>query len=302
MKYQKRKEPKKHGYQKGMNRADWLDWRRGGIGGSDAAVALGVHPWRCALELYLDKRKGIAKAVTGYAVDVGNDLEDYVIEKAKQRHPKRVKQLEELQMMSHPEYPFMLATVDAGVAAGSHGKGIIEAKTSLSRYGHMGWMDGQIPPHYRAQVVHYLAVSNRSWGILCALTEGPNWYSHIIEPSTEEIETLIHAELRLWEAIQNDDFDFLIDESDRTSAALMDLYPEANEDAEIDLNGNKKAEEAINQYLTSKRFEKAAKEDKKEAENIIKSLMGEKEKAHVLHCEIRWSNTARGRRFTVKEG
>ena len=301
MNYQKRKKPKAHGFQNDFSREDWLAWRNTGIGGSDAGVATGVHPYKSSLDLYLEKRKGIRPHVTGLAVSVGNDLEDYVIRKAQELHPDRVRALEVLPMMSHPELDWMLATCDAGVSAGSHGLGIIEAKTALSKYGHMGWIGGNIPAHYRAQVVHYLAVTGRKWGIICALTEGPNWYSHIIEPKSWEIDEMIEAELRLWNAIQSDDLAFLIDDSERCTKALAKLFPEAKENNEIDLRGNEKAEEAIKQYLTSKRFEKAAAEDKKESENILKSLIGEAELAHVGDCEIKWTNTARGRRFSVKE-
>jgi putative phage-type endonuclease len=301
MKYQKRKKPKEHGYQSAISREDWLRWRNGGIGGSDAGVALGVNPYSSPLRLYLEKKKGIRFPVSGPAIDLGHQLEPLVIAQAQIFYPKRIKALEELPMMSHPDHPWMLATVDAGVPAGSHGPGIVEAKTSLSRHGHMGWLDGNIPAHYRAQVLHYLAVTGRSWGCIVALTEGPNWYKHIIEPDRHELEELIEAEYRLWKAIQEDDFDFLIDGTDKTTQALSTLYPEAEESKEIDLRGNAKAEEALLQYLTSKRFEKAAGEDKKEAENQIKSIMGDHEVAHFGTAEIKWKNTARGRRFTVKE-
>ena len=301
MKYQKRKDPISHGYQSNVSREDWLEWRRGGLGGSDAGVALGVNPYSSPLKLYLEKKKKMVFPVYGTAIDVGNELEDYVIKKAQVFYPERIRGVEDLPMMSHPDLPWMLATVDAGVTGGSHGAGIIEAKTSLSMYGHMGWIGGKIPPHYRAQCLHYLAVTGRSWAALVAFTEGPNWYSHIIEPDPEEIEDLIAKETSLWNAIQSDDFDFLIDGTSKTTESLLALYPHHVEGSEIDLRGNEKAERAVLQYVTSKGFEKAAAADKKEAENQIKSLMGDNETAHVGSCEIKWKTTTRGRRFSVKE-
>lgn len=38
------------------NRDGWLKARKRGIGGSDAAAALGMSPWKTQLELYLEKR------------------------------------------------------------------------------------------------------------------------------------------------------------------------------------------------------------------------------------------------------
>ena len=37
---------------------DWLQVRRSGIGGSDAAAALGLSPWKSALELWQEKVSG----------------------------------------------------------------------------------------------------------------------------------------------------------------------------------------------------------------------------------------------------
>ena len=36
----------------GLTREEWLEWRRKGIGGSDAAAVLGISPFRTAVDLY----------------------------------------------------------------------------------------------------------------------------------------------------------------------------------------------------------------------------------------------------------
>ena len=42
---------------KDLPESDWLEYRRRGIGGSDAASILGVSPFRTARDLYYDKLK-----------------------------------------------------------------------------------------------------------------------------------------------------------------------------------------------------------------------------------------------------
>lgn len=39
---------------------EWLEWRRRGIGGSDAAAILGVSPFATARDLYYDKLKVVS--------------------------------------------------------------------------------------------------------------------------------------------------------------------------------------------------------------------------------------------------
>ena len=38
-----------------LPREEWLEWRRKGIGGSDAATIIGVSPFSTARDLYYDK-------------------------------------------------------------------------------------------------------------------------------------------------------------------------------------------------------------------------------------------------------
>lgn len=81
------------------------------------------------------------------------------------------------------------------------------------------------------------------------------------------------------------------------------MHPEADEGlCELDLRDNRQAQQMLQQYVTSKRFEKAATEDKKEAENSLKKMLGDHEVAWCDGMKIQWKNTTRGRRFTVKEG
>ena len=48
---------------KDLPESDWLEYRRRGIGGSDAASILGVSPFRTARDLYYDKLKIVTYAI-----------------------------------------------------------------------------------------------------------------------------------------------------------------------------------------------------------------------------------------------
>ena len=39
-----------------MNRAEWLNWRRTGLGGSDIAAVLGLSKWRTPWDVWADKK------------------------------------------------------------------------------------------------------------------------------------------------------------------------------------------------------------------------------------------------------
>ncbi|GHU60612.1 hypothetical protein FACS1894171_2310 [Clostridia bacterium] len=39
----------------GMPREKWLDWRRKGIGGSDASIVCGISQYKTPVELFMEK-------------------------------------------------------------------------------------------------------------------------------------------------------------------------------------------------------------------------------------------------------
>ena len=282
-----------------LTRDQWLQWRREGLGGSDAAVALGVHPYKCALDLYLDKVKGKGNPIDTPATRWGHTLEPLVIEMVKQRHPKTVRTVEDLPLMIDPDFPQLRATMDAGFH-GAEGRGIIEAKTALSMYGGLMFKEG-IPKHYRAQCLHYMMVSRIDLCILGALCEGYREHTFTIRADLEELEALEAAELELWQRMKDHDVFWLLDSSEKTGKALATLYeskPDAPEP--VDGRGDERAAKALESYFDAKNAEKQGKEQKTEAENILKAMIGEAEELICDYAVVKWSRTARGRRFTVK--
>ena len=111
---------------------------------------------------------------------------------------------------------------------------------------------------------------------------------------------MIEAEKLLWDAMKRHDIKALVDGSKNTSEALIKLFPKVKERAQpLDLSNDEKAVAAARQYITSKKFEKAASEDKKEAENTLKALMGDAETMLVQGVQVQWKETKKGRRFSV---
>lgn len=57
---------------------EWLEWRRKGIGGSDASIVCGVNRYKSPLELWLDKTSQIPFGEAGEAAYWGTQLEPFV--------------------------------------------------------------------------------------------------------------------------------------------------------------------------------------------------------------------------------
>lgn len=151
-----------------LSNEEWLQYRRMGIGGSDAAAVCGVSPWKTARELYQEKAEGIFRdepEKNWVALEIGKRLEELVVQTFMRR--TGLKPYAVRKMFRHPFYPFMLADVDYFVKIGEDVY-VVECKTSFS-YRMDEWADGNIPLHYELQGRHYAAVTNTKGVIFLCL-------------------------------------------------------------------------------------------------------------------------------------
>lgn len=135
-----------------MNREEFLEARRAGIGSSDAAPIIGLCPYRTALGVYLDK---IGRAEEWREMPAPLEWgirKEPVIAAAVA--DKLGWELRKLPIVAHPEYPWIVANVDRINGGGE----IVEIK-STARAAGWGTPDtDEIPANYWAQVQHQLAV------------------------------------------------------------------------------------------------------------------------------------------------
>lgn len=94
-----------------LSREDWLDYRRLGIGGSDAAAIMGVSPFATIRDLYFDKI-GVTPVIeeeeeNWVAKEVGHRLEDLVAMIFAKKTGLEVFPVRK--MFRHPLYPFMFS-------------------------------------------------------------------------------------------------------------------------------------------------------------------------------------------------
>lgn len=184
----------------GLTREEWLEWRRQGIGGSDAAAVLGLSAWDTPYTLYCNKKKLIPDKEDNESMRQGRDLEEYVA----QRFVEYYKKLGETKvvckhnyMLQHPDYPWMLADVDRLVRGEN---AVLECKTT-SVLNKTAFDKGDIPAHYYTQAVHYLAVTGMDRCYIAVLVLNKGFHVFHIDRSDAEadIEALIQAEKDYWE-------------------------------------------------------------------------------------------------------
>ena len=208
-----------------LSREDWLAVRRTGIGGSDAAAAVGLNPYMSPLELWLDKT-GRADGLPGPDPDDtssptywGTLLEPIVAASYTKQTGNRVRRVNAV--LRHPTIPFMLANLDREVV-GVPDVQILECKTA-GEFGARRWREG-VPEYVQIQVQHQLAVTGKSAAHVAVLLCGQALEVHRIERDDALIERLVELEVRFWRFVESDTPP-PADGSESADRALRHLYP-----------------------------------------------------------------------------
>lgn len=213
-----------------MIREEWLDLRRRGIGGSDAATVVGLNPYSSRLYLYAEKLGLIPEREDNEAMRQGRDLEDYVAQRWMEATGKKVRR--ENHILYSDQYPWAFANVDRMVVGE---KAVLECKTT-SVYNKHDFDNGEIPDYYYVQCQHYMAVTGYPKAYLAVLVLNKGFYTFEIARNDAEIDALMEAERRFWEehiqtqtppdADGSDSARFVLDQVERSNqdtAMLMDL-------------------------------------------------------------------------------
>ena len=116
-----------------LSRDEWLEYRRRGIGGSDASAILGISPFRTCRDLFYDKLNIVTAddEVNWVAKEVGHLLEDLVARIFARKTGLKIFQRKV--MYQHPHYPWMLADLDYLAEQPDGTLAILEIKTSATR-------------------------------------------------------------------------------------------------------------------------------------------------------------------------
>jgi putative phage-type endonuclease len=175
-----------------LDKSAWLEYRKKGIGGSDAGAVCGFNPYRTAIEVYQDKTTKEIEEIDNEAMRQGREFEDYVARRFCEATGKKVRRANA--MYYDENHDCMLADVDRMVVGENAG---LECKTA-SPYLADKWEDGKIPMHYQLQCYHYMSVMNAEAWYIAVLIYGREFKFYKIERDEQIIADLIRIEEDFW--------------------------------------------------------------------------------------------------------
>jgi predicted phage-related endonuclease len=146
-----------------VTRTEFLEERKTGIGGSDAASLFGIG-YGCQRRLWYDK-SGVAPDYPleeSTLMELGALLEPFFVEQYEQKTGRQV--VREKEVIRHPMYPELLVHVDGSILGGPHpDAGVLEIKSVGKAVFYKVKKEG-LPEDYVLQMQHGMLVTDRKWG------------------------------------------------------------------------------------------------------------------------------------------
>lgn len=175
------------------DRAEWLEYRKDGIGSSEVATILGLNPWETQYQLWRRKKGLDAPKDETFAMKAGRYLEDAVSQFwADETGRTVIKSSAGDWLYKNTEKGFLQASPDRmfwipGMPKNNDNKGILECKTTQ-----MSIDADDLPKHWFCQVQYQLGVAELQQGSLAWLCSGrefgykdiafvPDFYGWMIE-------------------------------------------------------------------------------------------------------------------------
>jgi putative phage-type endonuclease len=275
-----------------LDEDEWIEFRKKGIGGSDAAAIVGFDPFKSPMTVYLEKTGKIKNVKDNEQMRIGRDLEDYVAKRFEEDTGCKARRKNAI--LKHPEYDWMLANVDRLLVGKNEG---LECKVTGS-YTRSEW-EKDIPVQYEIQCHHYMAVTGYEAWWIAALIGNEKFVYKKIDRDEEVINYLISLEKSFWESHILSRQMPAPDGSHDSNKLIESMYPKGKRGKILNINKDefknklKRRDEIIE---LMKKLEK----EKNQIDQEIQLVMKEAERAYISNRVVNWSTVHRTR-FNYKD-
>ncbi|MFL9933593.1 YqaJ viral recombinase family protein [Paraburkholderia sp. RL18-103-BIB-C] len=212
-----------------MDREQWLQERRTGIGGSDAAAACGLHPIVSPYELWLDKTaSAVLEREDTERMQMGRALEDAIAAVYAERFGVKLRRHNAIRR--HPKYDWMLANPDRLIEGAKTGVEIKNVDALVYRFSQQWGEENtdEVPEPYLLQCQHYCAVFGFDEWHLGALIGGNTLKRYIVRRDVELEQMLIESEHEFWQTVQKREPPAMDYNRPNAIRLLRQLYPGTN--------------------------------------------------------------------------
>lgn len=203
--------------QKLSGRAEWLEARKGHIGGSDASSIVGMNPYKSNVDLWeeMTGRREPEDISENPFVSYGHAAEEPLRRLFALDFPEYTVEYVENNMFTNDDLPFAHASLDGWMHDRDGRLGVLEIKTTtVSGAAQAERWRNRIPDNYYIQVLHYMMTVEAEFAILKAQMKRVFDDSEVVlttkhymieaDDVREDMEYLKNAERQFYEAVLED--------------------------------------------------------------------------------------------------
>ena len=153
------------------SRKEWLETRKGSIGGSDAAAVIGESPYLSNVALWEIKtgRKAPKDISDLPVVRYGTAAEEHLRELFALDYPEFSVDYQANNLFTNDEYPGIHASLDGWLYDQAGRFGVLEIKTAeIQSAAQKAKWDDKIPDNYFVQLLHEMLVTEAQFAVLLA--------------------------------------------------------------------------------------------------------------------------------------
>lgn len=244
---------------------EWLDLRKGRIGGSEVSAIIGINPFESKYELYLRKTEAIPAKEENDAMLLGHLLEDSVAQFLSHKTGYQIiKNTAGNLIYLSEDFDFAEASPDRlgylpGAKKNAENKCIIEIKTTRKAID-----EDEIPEHWICQVQWYMGITGIHKAVIAWLSFGSNFGYKEIAFDEEFFNILVEEARQFTEDMKNG----VVPEA-VTARDVAVRYPRSAEGKSVEVSEDVAL--ACSKYNEIKAEIKAKEEELEPYEDAIKS-------------------------------
>lgn len=268
--------------------AEWLAERTTYIGATDVSAILGLHPYRSAHSVYLDKMGLSPETDINQAIVHGLNLELYVARLYARVTGRRIHKSGLRRMRGKPH---LACNPDYEIRA-ERPLRLLECKTAGYYAGQIfGSESDAMPDQYLIQAMWQLAVTNRAICDLAVLIGGQDYRIYTVERDEELIASLIRQANDWWETYILSETPPPLSGHPADSAWIKEQYPQS---FSCEIRATPEIEELCASLAQTKSTAKLIGAEQARIENEIKMYMADADRLDLGNLgHITWRTNAR---------
>lgn len=177
-----------------LNKKDWLARKKQGIGGSEIAAILGIHPFKTAIDVYLSKIDDSTETVSNVPMRAGVLLEPLVAEIFSEETGAEIipPPAEGFYEIYHDkDYPFILGSPDR-VFILNGDTGMLECKTTSIDY-------DEVPSYWFSQLMWYMGLDEIELGAVAWIKNNREFKNTKYMRDKDQYDFMHEVARRFWE-------------------------------------------------------------------------------------------------------